>query len=277
MEIIPAENVELTAEEQGQFKKIMWLHLAAGIFFFIQTIMYSVLPVDISVNPTIITPTGCDGPICPSSLTFLGNMNPIFLIPLFVALACVDHLVSYAMCRMAEQRTKWWLFKVGSNPLRWVEYSISASCMAVAISILAGVADIHLWLLIFIMHAVGMAFGAVMELLPKADLSEHTPVSIATVRSICFWLGSVSIFTPWLVIACYFFRAVDKDVPDFVYAAFLGTFILFCTFGANSYLSSIAGKYRFPQAEIIYIILSFTSKTFLAADVFGGLRAAEED
>jgi hypothetical protein len=34
------------------------------------------------------------------------------------------------------------------------------------------------------------------------------------------------------------------------------------------------GYYDFATAEYVYIILSFTAKTFLAADVFGGLNAA---
>ena len=36
-------------------------------------------------------------------------------------------------------------------------------------------------------------------------------------------------------------------------------------------------QYKFPQAEIYYIILSFTAKTFLAADVFGGLANSNEN
>ena len=38
-----------------------------------------------------------------------------------------------------------YLFTYKNNPLRWAEYSISASLMLVAISILAGVHDVHLW------------------------------------------------------------------------------------------------------------------------------------
>jgi hypothetical protein len=276
-EVIPmSANLQLSAEEEAKFSRISNLHLAAAIFFFIQLMAYSVVPVDIAVNATIITPVKpCEGPICGNELTYLGEMNPIFLIPLFVGLAFADHLACYLFCRFKEQRAKHWIFAVGANPLRWAEYSVSASCMALAISILTGISDVHLWLLIFVMHGVGMCMGLLMEMLPKVDVPDW-PVRISTIKSICYWLGSVAIFTPWLVMCCYFFRAVGNDTPDFVPAAFLGTLVLFCTFGANSYAHNILGWYSFPQAEIIYIILSFTSKTFLAADVFGGLRAAEE-
>ena len=79
-----------------------------------------------------------------------------------------------------------------------------------------------------------------------------------------------------LLLHSYFFVSVKNSpdgVPNFVYAAFLGTLFLFITFGLNSFLHNILGYYDFATAEIIYISLSFTAKTFLAADVFGGLNA----
>ena len=60
--------------------------------------------------------------------------------------------------------------------------------------------------------------------------------------------------------------AADGGVPDFVYAAFLGTFLLFLTFGVNSYLCHIGKYYDFHKAEMIYVVLSFTAKTFLAGN-----------
>ena len=74
---------------------------------------------------------------------------------------------------------------------------------------------------------------------------------------------------------CYLFNSAslkDTNIPVFVYFAFFGTLAFFLLFGINSYLHSILKLYSFPTAEIIYIALSFTAKTFLAADVYGGLR-----
>ena len=65
-------------------------------------------------------------------------------------------------------------------------------------------------------------------------------------------------------------------MPDFVYAAFLLTLVFFICFGVNSFCCNVLGLYPFHRAEFIYIILSFTAKTFLCADVFGGLKAAED-
>lgn len=157
--------------------------------------------------------------------------------------------------------------------------------MAVAISILCGVHDVHLWLLIFAMHSVGMFLGLILEFLPqteKGNSDDEGPngVKFSSIRKITYWLGTASICTPWLVLFCYFFKATTGDgsgPPDFVYAAFLGTFVLFSTFGINSFCCHILKLYDFHRAEMIYCILSFTAKTFLAADVFGGLNASSDD
>lgn len=258
--------------EDKQFVRISRLHFAAFVFFLIQTVIYSALKVDLAVDPSVGYSTDCDGPICSANMKTYGDINPIWIIPVFTGLACFDHLLSWYCGYAYPETAKYWLFTVGSNPFRWIEYSISASLMAVAISILSGVHDIHLWMLIFFMHAIGMLLGQVIELLKRPE--------DAFLRKFVFGLASASIFIPWIVIMMYFFTSVTSSadsVPDFVYAAFLGTFILYITFGANNFAHNILGYYDFPTAEIVYIVLSFTSKTFLAGDVFGGLRAGEDD
>lgn len=267
--------MNLSDMQNQEFAKIKWLHFSAFLFFLIQTIIYSSLSVEAKANPSIGVPGECEGTGCKSTLQDLGETNPIWIIPLFCALACFDHLVCFGLCYQYSELTKYWIFDVGSNPLRWLEYSVSASFMAVAISILCGITDVHLWLSIFIMHGVGMLLGIIIEILPKKeDVSDSFNKRFQTIREIAYWLAFVSIFSPWLVMCCYFFRAIDDSVPKFVYAAFLGTLVLFLTFGINSYLHNILNLYSFTTAEIIYISLSFTAKTFLAGDVFGGLNAS---
>jgi hypothetical protein len=286
-------NVKVTTDNKTKkFRTIQNLHLAAFLFFLVQSIAYiaaSASNNDISVKPTVgFSNKECTSAICNPGMKILGTANPIFLIPLFVALACVDHLVAYLYCKYNSSSAQYWIFTIGSNPFRWIEYSLSASFMAIAISILSGIHDVHLWLLIFFMHAIGMILGLIIEILPKKDaiydnksetVEQPTTltIKISLIRNIIYALSSVSIFTPWLVICCYFFRNVTANganVPDFVYVAFLGTLILFITFAVNSFLHNILGYYNFATAEIVYISLSFTAKTFLAADVFGGLAAS---
>ena len=100
------------------------------------------------------------------SLKNLGSSNPIWLITFFVALASFDHLVSFLYAYYYPASAKEWLFVICSNPFRMIEYSISASIMAVAISILSGITDVHLWFLIFVMNGIGMIIGLAIELIP---------------------------------------------------------------------------------------------------------------
>jgi RsiW-degrading membrane proteinase PrsW (M82 family) len=135
------------------------------------------------------------------------------------------------------------------------------------------------------MHGIGMFIGYVIEIIPHPgmegyDENSKLVVTFSHLRQVAYALSTASILAPWLVIFCYFFTAAtgkDADIPDFVYAAFLGTFVLFSTFATNSFLCHILNKYDFATAEMIYIVLSFTAKTFLAADVFGGLNASTDD
>jgi hypothetical protein len=249
---------------------------------FIQTIAYIAANVSVKVMASVGFPAYCNSEFenCGTYDTKpfsknLGAFHPIFLIILFVALASADHLISFLIAHYYPDTAKYWLFEVGSNPLRWIEYSMSASTMSLAIAILCQISDIHIWFLIFVMTAIGMLMGLLLEQLPKVgdkiDTICHTKVT--SMKKIIFTLSACSIFIPWLVICCYFFNDSEK-IPSFVYVAFLGTLVMFILFGVNSYNHNILGKYNFYRAECVYVILSFTAKTFLACDVFGGLAAA---
>jgi len=303
----------IDANEQ-QFQKIKKLHLAAFIFMGIQAIAYGAAQsnADLNIIMTVGFTRRCDYQTETCSMwgskpnmKQLGDWNPIWLMTFFVVLASFDHLCSYLYMDKFADSAKQWLFDIGSNPFRMIEYSISASAMALAIALLSGISDVHLVFLIFFMHAVGMMLGLVIELIPvdkyytltteDPSTNEIIPAPpfksseemktlndrLMLLRKMVTGIGWVTIFTPWLVMLCYFSanakRLSDEndDLPNFVYAAFLGTLLLFVLFGVNSYCCSILKMYTFPQAEIIYIILSFTAKTFLAADVFGGLNSSD--
>lgn len=156
----------------NRFRTIKYLHLAAFFFFLIQVIAYGAIKVDYTIASTSGFPIDCNSyePPYPTCYGSWGNTpgiqiyerwNPLWIITLFIALACFDHLVSFLYCHIYEENAKWWIYVAGSNPFRWVEYSVSASIMAWGISILCGIQDVHLWFLILFGHAIGMLLGQV--------------------------------------------------------------------------------------------------------------------
>ena len=112
------ESDDGSVDKEKVFTKLRVLHLTAAIFMGIQTIAYGVVGADVQINPTVGMPKTCEGPICEPNMKILVERNPIWIITLFVALACFDHLVTTLVSYFFPATVKYWLFEVKSNPLR---------------------------------------------------------------------------------------------------------------------------------------------------------------
>ena len=159
--------------------------------------------------------------------------------------------------------------KKGMNPYRWYEYALSSSIMLTFLSTFVGVWDLWSLVMIFVLNAMMIMFGYIMEKInqytKKTDWSPYL-------------LGCISGFTPWLVTAAYFIAALgstDTKPPTFVYLTLLIYFIMFNTFSINMILQYKGiGKWRdYLYGERVYIILSLIAKTMLAWLVFVGIFA----
>merc|ERR1719213_326191 len=118
-----------------------------------------------------------------------------------------------------------------------IEYSISASAMVWGITQLCGIHDVHLIMMLCVGTCLGILMGLAVELLPRED-NKDDMIASSSIRNYIYTIAAFSIFVPWLVIICYFFQAASQNAPpDFVYAAFLGTLLLFILFAVNSYLN----------------------------------------
>ena len=92
------------------------------------------------------------------------------LVGAFLLLAALDHgLVAFPPFRARYER---WL-AAGVNPFRWLEYSLSASLMAVLIAMLTGIADYVALLALFAVNAAMIFLGWLMELLNPPDRAER--------------------------------------------------------------------------------------------------------
>lgn len=155
--------------------------------------------------------------------------------------------------------------KVGINKARWIEYSISASIMIVAISLLVGIYDAASLIAAFSLVAIMNLCGLVMEI--------HNQTTKRT-NWISYWIGCLAGIIPWAMIALYLVAGASygSKAPSFVYWIFVSIFLFFNCFAINMVLQyKKVGKWRdYLYGERAYIILSLVAKSLLAWQVFAG-------
>lgn len=162
----------------------------------------------------------------------------------------------------------------GMNPYRWIEYSVSASVMIVAIAMLVGIYDIGTLVLIFGSNAIMIFCGHLME-----TRNQLTAANKKNVDWSPFIVGSFAGFIPWIVIAIHLLGAGGGEggPPDFVYYIYLSIAIAFNSFALNMVLQyKKHGKWEnYLYGERMYIVLSLVAKSLLAWQVFAGTLRPE--
>ena len=150
--------------------------------------------------------------------------------------------------------------KKGINPYRWYEYAFSSSIMIVLIALFVGIWDFWSLAMIFILNAMMIMFGYMMEMVnQKTEKTKWSP----------FILGCISGGTPWVVLYAYFIAAVRStglNPPTFVYLILFIYFILFNVFAVNMVLQyKGVGRWRdYLYGERVYILLSFFCENHLS-------------
>jgi hypothetical protein len=261
------------SDASPRVKKLVYLHLAAAIFMTLQVVAIVIIPLDVSLPQTVGFPTTAqNGPISTPQVREVYAINPKWLIAAFLALAAIDHWICTFVGFCSITTFDRFVTDLEANPLRWLEYSVSASLMSVLLAALTGVYDIHLLFCIGALTGICNLTGLVVEFMPKQ--SENGGKNKAAFGT--YLIGWIAIVVAWLPPLCYFFQSVKVgDVPNFVIIAYLATAVCYIAFGLNYQLHWFSNKYTFITSEVIYISLSFTAKTILAWDVFGGFKAAE--
>lgn len=193
---------------------------------------------------------------------FLFDVNLAYLVAAFFFMSAAAHaLVAF----VARKRYEADLAK-GINKVRWIEYSLSASTMMVAIGLITGIADISTLLMVFVLTMVMNLTGLAMEVYNQG---KNRPNWTA------FVIGCIAGITPWAVMAIYALGATiygEGSVPGFVYWIYGSMFILFAGFAVNMYLQyAKVGKWQdYLYGERMYMVLSLVAKTVLAWQVFAG-------
>lgn len=185
-------------------------------------------------------------------------------IPAFPLITAAFHL-SIAFWPAVWEYYRQQVFQEGSNPLRWIEYSITASLMTWVILQLSGVTNIFMLLLVGIfMNMALQAMGYIQERVKK----------LTVMPTVVGWLIFAS---QWTVILAYFFASVTSTrppgaptVPWFVFVIIIGLFFMFAAFGLVQ-LMGVMDKLTPYQQEIAFSILSLTAKLFLTWNLLIGI------
>ena len=192
----------------------------------------------------------------------LFTVNLAWLVVGFFLLSSFAHFFIATVYRKSYEEN----LKKGINKVRWYEYSLSASVMMVAISLLSGIYDLSSLIMIF-------ALDAIMNLLGLAMEQENQGKE--KVNWLTFVLGSIAGIVPWIVYGIYVYGASKYgggNIPTFVYWIYGSIFIFFNSFAVNMVLQyKKIGKWSdYLYGEKAYIVLSLVAKSLLAWQVFGG-------
>lgn len=192
----------------------------------------------------------------------LFDMPFVWLIVAFLAMSSVAHLIIATVYRKRYEQN----LSKGINKARWIEYSLSASTMMVAIAMLSGVYDISILVLMFALTAGMNLMGLVMELWNQTSQKTNW---------LSYWIGCFLGIMPWLVYVLYLVASSmfgSAQPPTFVYFILGSIFVMFNTFAINMWLQyKKKGKWaNYLYGERAYIILSLVAKSLLAWQVFAG-------
>jgi hypothetical protein len=192
----------------------------------------------------------------------LTQINLAWLVIAFFLLSSLAHLFIATVYRGKYEEN----LKKGINKVRWFEYSLSASVMMVAISLLSGIYDLSSLLMIFALDAVMNLLGLAME---------KTNQDTKKTDWLTFIIGCVAGIVPWVVFGIYVYASEvygTGNIPTFVYWIYGSIFVFFNTFAINMFLQyKKVGPWKdYLYGEKVYIILSLVAKSLLAWQVFGG-------
>jgi hypothetical protein len=266
------ERQEIIAKSPISFPYLKRFNAAAGVLHLIQGVLMLTLGIvltwPIQVHTSYLNIGGPNPSLWSSGVQPLFTFNNLGLIlASFPLISAIAHFtIAYPKNKSYNEN-----LKKGINPYRWYEYAFSSSIMIALISTFVGILDFWALAMIFVLNAMMIMFGYIMELVnQKTEKTNWSP----------FNLGCISGGLPWVVIFAYFTGVVTSAsavagarVPTFVYFILFTYFVLFMVFPVNMVLQYKGiGRWRdYLYGERTYIVLSFVAKTLLVWLVFSGV------
>lgn len=248
---------------QKRTKQLYIWNLVMSAFHAIQGIIILILSTDFDLP---VTARFLDFNITTQKLeeasTTLFDIPLVYLVVAFLFMSALAHLIIATIWRKGYEND----LSKGMNRARWIEYSLSASTMMVAIAMLVGIYELTSLIMIFFLVGIMNLMGLLMEI--------HNQTTKKT-NWLSYNIGVLAGAIPWLVVAIFFWTASrygSGDIPTFVYWIYVSIFIFFNCFAINMILQyKKIGKWKdYTFGELVYIVLSLTAKSALAWQVFAG-------
>lgn len=152
------------------------------------------------------------------------------------------------------------------NPLRFIEYSISASIMLISIALINGVTDINLIISIAVLTASCQLCGLAVEYIDDKKI-----------KWLLHLIGWLQFIWAYGIIAYAFFKSIDASnesggitPPSFVYVIVFILFILYSSFGFVQLTELIINVNPYTK-EKSYVLLSLTAKLLLGWMIFSNV------
>ena len=166
-----------------------------------------------------------------------------------------------------------------TNPLRFIEYSISASIMLVLIALVNGIFDQSIIILIAVSCTACQLCGLVAEQLLNLhkkykEQDEELSNNLKVLAWISHLIGWLLIITAYAIIFRYYDvsnRNSDGQAPEFVTVIVISIFILFSSFGVVQLLQMTIPELEYDTAELVYVCLSLTAKTVLGWIIYANV------
>lgn len=203
---------------------------------------------------------------------WISQMAELYLLHICIAFGAVT-VAGHVLQAFSAQKIAIWTVAVSYNPLRWLEYSISAPLMYVTIAAISGVyGDYALWIGCVAMWAV-MLVGAVSEYLLKPVPPSTNVIGLAPAAVVLYGTALVLFAVTWAPIFGSI-ATVNKDplrsstMPDIVYVVVSFMFLVYFSFAIAfvfcSMFKTVKGhRITGIESEIVYTSLSLISKVAL--------------
>lgn len=250
---------------------IMWFLVDSIVLDVVWRRFGAVIPE--GMDPQDVQPEAIQG-LQPTATEFMGwEIEVGLLLVAFLAMSAIAHLLISTVLFDSYIEN----LRAGKNPYRWIEYSVSASTMIVAIALLTGINDIGTLGAIFALTAVMNLMGWVME--EMNDVSGDGVLEMRDLNWRPFWIGSFAGVVPWVIIlgSIWGTRQDFEAFPDFVVYVSIVTFVLFNIFAVNMWLQykEVGPWSDYIFGEKMYIVLSLVAKSTLAWWVYTGAQGTE--